>query len=259
MTRPSIQGLLIDLDGTVWVDDRAIPGTREAIAALRAAGLPFRFATNITRRPRALIVEQLEAMGIRAAEDEVITASSAAAAWLARRGARRVSLLLDPVAFTEFAAFEHDDERPEFVVMGDLGPAWSFEILDRAFRALMNGAELVAIQRNRYWLKEGALTLDAGAFVAALEYASGKSARLIGKPSPGFYESAVADLDLPAGRIAMIGDDLDADVAGAREAGLRAVALRTGKYRPEDEERAVTLADGVLDSLAALPDWLGSI
>jgi ribonucleotide monophosphatase NagD (HAD superfamily) len=101
------------------------------------------------------------------------------------------------------------------------------------------------------------LSLDAGPFVAALEYASGKTATLVGKPSPVFFAAAARELAVPPGRIAVIGDDLESDVAGARAAGMIGVAVRTGKYRPQDEEQAREAADVVLDSIADVPRWLG--
>ena len=256
-TTLDIDGLLFDLDGTITQGDEAIPGAAEALARLRDAGVPFLFVTNTTRRPRSEIVAKLIGVGIEAAEEECLTAPMAAASWLKQRGADRISLLLDPDTFVEFQAFEIDDEEPEYVVLGDLGDKWSYSTLDRAFRAIMSGAELVAIQRNRYWKKGDRLSLDAGPFVAALEYATGKKAHLVGKPSSDFFFAATARLDLSPRTVAMVRDDVEADVAGAREAGLRAVAVRTGKFRPTDEQRGREVADAVVDSIADLPRWLG--
>lgn len=115
----------------------------------------------------------------------------------------------------------------------------------------------MAIQRNRYWKKGDHLSLDAGPFVAALEYATGKKAHLVGKPSSDFFFAATTRLDLSPRAVAMVGDDVESDVAGAREAGLRAVAVRTGKFRPADEQRGRQVADAMLDSIADLPRWLG--
>jgi ribonucleotide monophosphatase NagD (HAD superfamily) len=103
------------------------------------------------------------------------------------------------------------------------------------------------------------LSLDAGPFVAALEYGSGKTATLVGKPSPAFFEAAARELGLPPERIAVVGDDLESDVAGARAAGMIGVAVRTGKYRPQDEERAREATDVVLDSIAEVAGWMDLI
>jgi HAD superfamily hydrolase (TIGR01458 family) len=245
-------GFLIDLDGTVYQEGRAIPGAAEAIARLRRAGVPFRFATNTTRKPRAALAERLRGLGIEARAEEILSAPAAAARWLRDRGAERVRLLLARATWEEFAGLEIDEARPQYVVVGDLQEDWTFPLLDGAFRNLMDGAELVAIQRNRYWKTEKGLSLDAGPFVAALEYASGRTAVLAGKPSAAFYAAAARELGLPPERIAVVGDDLEGDVLGAKQAGMIGIGVRTGKYRPEDEERLRAAADAVLGSVADL-------
>jgi HAD superfamily hydrolase (TIGR01458 family) len=257
LKRSDIAGLLLDLDGTVYEEDRALSGAATAVKALRRKGIPFRFTTNTTRRPRSMLAERLRGMSIPARPDEILTAPRAAADWLRVRGMRRVHpLLAEATVREDFSEFVLDDQAPEAIVVGDLGRGWTFEVLDQAFRCLMAGAELLAVQRNRYWQTEGRLSLDAGPFVAALEYGSGKTATLVGKPSPGFFAAAARDLGLAPERIAVIGDDFESDAAGARASDMIGVAVRTGKYRPEDEERVHAAADAVLDSIAALPGWL---
>ncbi|HSN87533.1 MAG TPA: HAD-IIA family hydrolase, partial [Thermoanaerobaculia bacterium] len=243
-------------DGTVILDDKAIPGAFEAIAALRREGIPFRFATNITRVSRATLADRLTAQGLPVHRDEILSAPSVAARWLKNQGSRRVQLLLQRSTLEEFDGFEITDDSPEHVLVGDLGQEWTFGVLNRAFQNLVDGAQLVAIHRNPYWWVEGSPMLDAGAFVASLELASGKTATLIGKPSPGFFEVAAQELGLPAHRIAMVGDDPEADVLGSKAAGMKPVALRTGKYRPGHEERLQEEEAVVLDSIAGLPGWL---
>ena len=250
-------GILFDLDGTVYQEGRAIPGAAAALEALRRRGLPFRFTTNTTRRPRAALAARLREMGIPAQPEEILSAPAAAARWLRDREVRRVQLLLAEATFEEFSGLEIVDRAPEVVVVGDLGEGWTFSLLNQAFRNLMDGAELLAIQRNRYWHTDGGLSLDAGPFVAALEYGSGQTATLVGKPSPAFFAAAARELGLPPERIAVVGDDLESDVAGARAAGMLGLAVRTGKYRPQDEEGARQAADVVLDSIARVPGWLG--
>jgi len=252
-----IAGLLLDLDGTVYQEGRAIPGAAEALAELRRRGVPFRFTTNTTRRPRAGLAERLRSMGIPAETEDILSAPAAAGRWLRDRGIRRAQLLLERETWVDLPGIEPAGDAPEAIVVGDLGEAWTFSLLNQAFRHLMNGAELLAIQRNRYWHTDGGLSLDAGPFIAALEYGSGKTATLVGKPSPAFFEAAAQELGVPRDQIAVVGDDLESDVAGARQSGMTGVAVRTGKYRPQDEDRAQTAADVVLDSVADLPSWLG--
>lgn len=254
-----IDGCLLDIDGTILQDDVPIDGAVETLSSLRRAGIPFRFLTNTTRRPRAEIISRLSAVGFDAQARDCLTAPAVTAAWLRERGAQKLMLLVDPATQGEFSEFDLDSLSPDFVVVADLANKWTFELLDRAFRALMAGAELVAMQRNRYWKHEGQLSLDAGPFVAALEYATDREAHLVGKPSPELFRTVARELGIAADRIAMVGDDLEADIRGARSAGLVAIAVRTGKYRPEAEEITQQSADAVLGSIADLPRWMGIV
>lgn len=250
------QGLLLDLDGTVYEDETAIPGAAKAIRALREGGLPIRFVTNTTRLTRDALRRRLESHEISAGADEIFTPPLAASTWLREIGIRRVAICLPKHCFEEFADFEIDDERPEVVVVGDLGREWTFERVNQAFRWLLGGAELVALHRNRYWKTEGGLTIDAGAYVAALEYASGKSAILVGKPSRPLFEAAAHSMGLEPPAIAMVGDDLVSDVAGAQEAGALGILVRTGKFRRQQLQDSAVKPDLVIDSLADLPGSL---
>ena len=260
-----IRGLLIDLDGTVYTEHGPVPGALEALETLRGAGLPLRFTTNTSRKPRSAVLEHLRSLGVEAGEDDVLTAPRAAAAWLRREGAERVGLLVEPSVREDFAELEGigpETAAPppvDHLVVGDLQTAWDFETLNWGFRRLLEGARLVAIQKNRYWDTGDGLALDAGAFVAALEYGAGCEATVLGKPSPAFFESAAGSMDLTPKECAVVGDDLDSDVAGARRAGCTAVLVRTGKFRLDGrtEDEAREHAHAVLDSLADLPAWLG--
>ena len=252
----AIRGLLLDLDGTVWEGEALVPGADGAIAALRAGGIPVRFVTNTTRVPCATIAGWLEKSGIPATDEDIFTPPRAAVSWLRGRGIRRLALCLPRGSWGEFEEFEIVDEEPEVVVVGDLGPGWTFDVMNRVFRQVLDGAELVALQRNRYWKTGGQLVLDVGAFVAAFEYATGRQATLVGKPSRPMFESAARSMGLALSDVAMVGDDLQTDVAGSRALGIRAFMVRTGKYRAEEVERADPGPDRVVDSVSALPEVL---
>jgi HAD superfamily hydrolase (TIGR01458 family) len=165
-----------------------------------------------------------------------------------------------PETLEDFAAFDLASGRPEVVVVGDLGELWTFGRLNRAFLHLMDGAALVALQRDRYWLRGDGLALDAGPFVAALEYATGKTATVCGKPSAEFYRAALASLgawarERPAD-VVMVGDDLWGDVEGAQRAGLTAWMVRTGKFREDVVAASGIRPDRIIASVAELPNLL---
>ena len=160
-------------------------------------------------------------------------------------------LLLKEAAHRDVAGRDINDDHPDFVVVGDMGEEYNFAILNRAFRLIMDGAEIVALQKNRYWRTAGGLSLDAGPFVVALEYATGKQATVVGKPTAAYFHLAVDDIGLPVDRTAMIGDDVEVDVAGAQRAGLKGVLVKTGKFRENDLQLGIT-PDLVIDSIADL-------
>ena len=252
-----MRGVILDLDGTVYEAGRLIAGAHEAVDTIRRAGLTLRFATNTTRRPRSALVQALSVLGIPAKASDLVTAPRAAAAWLAAHGVRRVALHMSGETVTEFADFTIDDAAPEAVVVGDLGPGWTFERLNRAFRQLQTGAQLMAMQKNRYWQTEDGLTLDAGPFVAALEYATGQEATVAGKPSTAFFTGAADSMGLPLADLVVVGDDIDSDVRGAMAAGARGVLVRTGKFRDSDLAGPGRAPDAVIDSVAELATLLG--
>lgn len=253
-------GVLLDLDGVVYVGDEALPGAAETIEWLTREGIPFRFLTNTTSRPRSAIVAKLARLGIDADEDRLLTPAVAAAEWLRREDIEHPAVFVPDATAAEFAAFEplaaSVDEGAGAVVLGDLGTGWDYATLNRAFRLLMADPDipLIALGLTRYWRAEDGLRLDVGGYVRALEYATGRRAVVLGKPDPAFYGTAVAALGVDAGEVVMVGDDLRADVEGAQRAGLAGVLVRTGKFTPADLRADVT-PDAVLDSIADLPRW----
>jgi len=252
-----IHGVLLDLDGTVFVGDRLVPGAADAIVALRRGGLPLRFGTNTTRMSRSALVERLHRLGLDVDAEEVLTAPLAAASWLERKGLWNVSLCVPEATRPDFAHFTVNETSPQAVVVGDLGAGWDFGRLNRAFRHIMEGAHFVALQRNRYWDTGQGLALDAGAFVAALEHATGREALVMGKPNPAFFQAAADSMGVHLFNMAVVGDDIGTDVAGAQACDAAAVLVRTGKFREDDLSGGAPKPDLILDSVASLPPALG--
>jgi HAD superfamily hydrolase (TIGR01458 family) len=256
-----IEGVLLDVDGTVLDGGGAIAGADAAIDWIRGRGLALLFATNISRKPRSQVAGALRGAGLDAADAEILSASAAAAAHLAEEGVRRVHPLLAPSALEDFAAFEITHEGAEAVVVGDMGNLFTYDVLNLAFHDLRRGAKLVACQKNRFWKGDDGVRMDAGGFVAALAYAAGVTAEVVGKPAPGFFRAAARITGRPLARLAIVGDSLDADVAGGRAAGLTTILVRTGLY---DEKRLRETPprerpDHVIDSVRDLPRLLETL
>jgi HAD superfamily hydrolase (TIGR01458 family) len=253
---PGGGGVLLDIDGTLLHGDDAIPGAPAALARLEGRGLPHALITNTTRRSRADISAVLRSAGLEVPYSAVLTPAALARRRIVDSGRPRTLLLVTDSARADFEDVEEVEEvgeRPDWVVVGDLGPGFDWDRLNRAFRCLLDGAGFLALQRNRYWhAGEAGLVLDAGAFVAALEFAAGVTAEVMGKPSRPFYELALRSLDLPAGSVLVVGDDMENEGLGAHAAGCRSAIVRTGKFRAADLDASSFRPDLLLDSIADL-------
>jgi HAD superfamily hydrolase (TIGR01458 family) len=254
-----VRALLIDLDGVLYVEDEPIEGAVDAIAALRAAGLGLRFVTNTTARSRSHTLAKLDRLGFGVADEELVTPAVLAVQNCRERELGRVALIMNDEVKADFAALEERDSDVEAVIVGDLGEAFSYDVLNAGFRHLMDGAELLALQRNRYWLKADGLALDVGPFVAALEYASGRTATVVGKPASAFFELALAPLGVPPAEAAMVGDDVESDIGGALGAGLAGILVRTGKYREDAVRAAGVEPTATAASIADVPGLVARV
>jgi len=248
-------GVLIDLDGVLYSGGRAVPGACEAIQYLTKRKVPFRCISNTTRKCRRTISAQLSAMGFTIPGAYIFTPPRAAVAYMKNSGKDRFFLLTTGDVDRDFAdAGTPSAEDAEVVIVGDAGDAATYGSLNTAFRLLMDGAELIALEKDRYWMAEDGLSLSAGPFVSALEFATGKQALIMGKPSTTFFDLALKDMDLLPGQVAMIGDDLHTDVGGAQEAGMTGILVRTGKFREECLRDAAIKPDAIIPSIAHLQE-----
>jgi HAD superfamily hydrolase (TIGR01458 family) len=255
MPLPGCRAVLLDLDGVLYVEGRPLPRAAGAVEELRAAGLALRFVTNTTAHSRRATLEKLRRLGFAVEEDELVTPAVLALQHCRARGHTSAALLVRDELKGEFGELEESGE-PDAVIVGDLGERFDYGVLNRAFRQLLAGAELIALQKNRYWLRDDGLCLDVGPFVAALEYAAGCEALVVGKPAGAFFDHVLDGLGVPAGAAVMVGDDIESDIGGALRAGLAAVLVRTGKYREEAVAASGIEPTAIVDSAADLPALL---
>jgi HAD superfamily hydrolase (TIGR01458 family) len=251
--------ILLDVDGVLHVSGEPIPGAAEAVAELRGAGHRLRFVSNSTTRPRRELADELRAGGIELDDAELQTTAGAAARALS---GRRVFALVMGALVSDLDGIELVGDGAEAVLLGgadetdETGRVFSYTNLSRAFHELEGGAELYCLHKNRWWQTGLGPMLDAGAFVAGLEYAAEVEATVLGKPSPAYFAAALEALDADAEMTWMVGDDIDVDIAGAQRHGMKTVLVRTGKFRPDAVEAGRVRPDAILSSIAHLPEWL---
>jgi HAD superfamily hydrolase (TIGR01458 family) len=252
--------ILLDIDGVLHVSGEVIAGAPEAVRALREAGHRVRFVTNNTTRARTRLTEDLRSLGIELEEAELTTTPLAAGKLL--EGLRVLPLTMAAVHDDLAQHVRLVDDGAEAVLVGgadesaETGHVFAYENLNRAFAALRDGARLVCLHKNRWWQTSRGPLLDAGAFVAGLEYAADVEAVVLGKPSSAYFGAAAEALDAEPELTWMVGDDIEADIAGAQRFGLRTVLVRTGKFRPDAVERGNVMPDAIVSSIAQLPGWL---
>lgn len=253
------KGLLLDLDGVLYIGEDRIDGAVETVERLREiVPGPRRLVTNTTSVSRAAIIKRLRRMGFEIEDEEVLTPGELAVRYCNSEGLSPVNLMCRRVLRDDLAGVEAvgTDEPAAAVILGDLGPRFTWDTMNRAFRQLMAGARLIVLQHNRYYQRVDGLSLDAGAYAAALEYASGVEPVIIGKPSALFYKAAIDDLGIEPGEALMVGDDIEADVGGALDYGIPAVQVRTGKYLKEKVEASGIVPSATIDSINDLPALL---
>lgn len=254
------RALLFDMDGVLYNAEEPIAGAAEALKWVHNQGIPHLFVTNTTSRGRGALVEKLGRFNIRTTADQILTPCLTATAWIRSQEPGKVALFVRPAARADFDGLlsvpDEAETGADYVIIGDLGEGWDYRTLNRAFRLLQcnSKARLIALGMTRFWQTPAGLSLDVAPFVAALEHATGRKAVVLGKPAAEFFQAAADRLGLPPREVAMMGDDIHADIGGAQAAGLQGVMVKTGKFRPSDLEGGVA-PDAVLDSVASLPEW----
>ena len=249
-TRP--KAFLIDLDGTLYFKGEPCPGAIETVNYLRQARYQLRFLTNTTAKTPKMLHAQMQALGFDIYEDEIFNATYACLQYLRSQPKNRCHFMVDDAVKTFFKEIPVDDEAPDFVVVGDYGEGFDFNALNHAFRLLMNGAELIALQKNLYWFSTEGMFLDCGAFVTLLEAAAGTTAKVMGKPSETFFKIALGSLQCSPSEAIVVGDDITSDIVGAQRMEMRSILVKTGKFKPNQLENPVAKPTWVLEGISGL-------
>ena len=254
----TVEGLLIDIDGVLVVSWKALPGAIETMDWIRSSGLPFRLATNTTTRSRAKLADDLKTAGFDIEPAEILTAPVATADYLRvhHRG-KSCFLITKGDVDHDFDGIELVEDNAQVVVIGGAEERFTYDRLNKAFQMLRAGAALVAMHRNLWWLTDDSARLDAGAFIAGLEAATGTTAEVTGKPAPAFFAAGVAALGTEPAQTAMVGDDLVSDIAGAQNAGLIGVLVQTGKFDAGEVADPTHQPHRVIASIRDLPAMVG--
>ncbi len=252
-----MRGVLLDIDGVLHVGMRPIEGAADTLRWLEQQGYATCFVTNTTTSSRATLVRKLHEIGLPLPEERVMTAPVATASYIRQRyPCKRAWLLTKGDTAADFYDIELVEDRADIVVIGGAEELLTYEAMNHAFRMLMDGALLLGTHANLYWRALDGLQLDSGAYIRALEAATGKQATILGKPDRAFFEQALHAIGIPASEAVMVGDDIENDIGGAQHAGLRGVLVCTGKHDAASPLLERIHPDAILPSIRELPQWL---
>ncbi|WP_024787367.1 MULTISPECIES: TIGR01458 family HAD-type hydrolase [unclassified Lebetimonas] len=227
-----MKGILCDIGGVLYEGNKVIDGAIETIDYLKSR-YKIRFLSNSSRNTPEKIYEKLKNFGFNIEKKEIFTALYAVKKYLINHGKKAFIIATD-----EAEEYLKELKGEGSVVIADAYKNFSYDNLNIAFRKIMDGAEFLATNKNRYFKDNGGLSLDAGAFVNALEYSSEKKAKILGKPSCEFFNEAIDDMELNKNEVIMIGDDIESDITGAKKCGIKTVLVKTGKFKKNDLKKA---------------------
>jgi HAD superfamily hydrolase (TIGR01458 family) len=256
-----IKAVFLDLYGTVFIDKQWLPGAKNTIAWLLKSDLQIRFVTNTTLKNRRMLSGIFKDTGLNVPPESFFIPARAARNWfMANPPKRGILPLVHSSQLEDIADIPLVNDGPvDYVLVGDMGNEWNIDIMNKGLRALMAGATLTAFQQNPYWLAADGNRLDNGAFVAALEYGSGKKCeQSFGKPNELFFKMALEDAAVAPEEAIMVGDDYLSDIVGAQKCGIRGVLLRSGKYDNNNRDSSGNAAYVVLSGIGDFRGWLES-
>jgi phosphoglycolate/pyridoxal phosphate phosphatase family enzyme len=250
------RGWLFDLDGTIYLGERLIPGADATIAALRAAGRRVAFLSNKPLQTRAEYAAKLTRLGVPAAPGDVVNSSLVLARYLRERDpGAPVFVIGEPPMREELAAhgFEvRPDERVRWVVIA-FDRTFDYAKLNTALQAVKQGARLIATNPDRTCPVEGGEIPDCAGMIAAVEAVTDRKVEtIVGKPSPIILEVALAALGVPAADAAIVGDRIETDIVMGRRLGLGTVLVLSGVTRAADPRIAAVAPDHVVRSVRDL-------
>ena len=252
-----MKGVLFDLDGVFYVEQQLIDGGINCLQWLKDRQIPYRFVTNNTTMCRKDLTAKLGRLGLEVDERQILSANYAGVLLIEQRGFKRCRLVLRAAAKQDYPT--NCLQKPDAIVIGDIGNRWDYDLLNELMNQVLEGAEIIALHKGRYYQSASGLLLDSGAFVAALEHATGKQALVVGKPNQTFFKLASNTFRCNPNELLMVGDDLINDIGGANQMGMHTVLVQTGKYRKVLVEASSIQPHGCIPSIKELPAYLENI
>lgn len=254
----NIKGILSDIDGTLYFKGSPIPGAAETISQLRINGLKLLFFTNTDSKSPKTILRILLEYGFNISEQEIYTPIIALKEFLNQYPDKKSFFVTTAEVEEEFHDFPkvEGSEVPEFVIIGDFHDNWDVNRLNKAFQYVLKGAKLLGTQGNWYYLDRiGEPVLDTGSFVHMIAKAANSESKIFGKPSKEYFLQASEKIKLKPNEVIVIGDDIESDIQGAINAGIKGILVKTGKGQNFNPNKSTIKPFKAVDSFTSLIDF----
>lgn len=253
-----IKGILADIDGTLYFKGIPIPGAIETLLKLREIGLRFLFFTNTDSKSPKTILKILQNYGFMIKEYEIFTPIIALKDFLSKHPNKKSFFLTTVEVEKEFQVFPKvkGSEIPDFVIIGDFHDNWDVHRLNEAFRFVLKGATLLGTQGNWYYLdRKGEPVIDTGSFVHMIAKAANVDPIIFGKPSKEYFLQALKKIRLNQDEVFVVGDDIESDIQGAINAGIKGILVRTGKGQSFEYDKSQISPFKIIGSFSSLKDF----
>ncbi len=253
----NFEAYIFDLDGTVYLDNTLISGAEKLFLELNSRNIPYCFVTNTTSQTVEQIHKRILAAGLIVDLEKIITPVSVVKSYLREKKIRKIQIIQCEAIHTEFSEFDISNQ-PEAIILADDGNGIDYDSINKAFQFALNGAEILTLQQNKFYAKNGKLIADLGFYVAGFEYILETKIKNFGKPSKQMLSYAQNCLHvLNKKNIALIGDDIEFDVLGAQNFGFKGILVKTGKYRAEIVSNYKEKPDFIIESIADIIRTIG--
>ena len=196
------------------------------------------------------MIQLTKKIGLNISISDVITSNYAGVLTIKKMGLKNCKLIMTEDAKLDYKKFQLQNKKIDAIVIGDIGEKWSFSLMNELMNDVINGAEIIALHKGKYYQSQGKLKIDCGAFVAGLEYSTSKKAISIGKPKKSFFD--LAAFDLGTNKICIVGDDLHNDIEGGQKMGYKTILVKTGKYRQNIFDKSKIKPDFCIPSIMEL-------
>ncbi len=255
----NIDGILCDIDGTLYFKGEVIKGAIDTISHLKENGIKILFFTNTDSKSPHRIYNILKDYGFQIQENDIFSPVIALKEFLGKHPDKKIFLVTTKEVTREFQQYSiiGENEIPDFVIIGDFQDDWDVNRLNRAFQYVLQGATLLGTQGNIFYLdREGNPVIDTGSFVEMIARSTGTKAKVFGKPSKEYFEQAIELINIPRDKIIVVGDDYESDIQGAFNVGLKAILVKTGKGKYFDGSDGKKVPDMIIPSFSSLKEYL---